>query len=309
MSIIRKLQTAVVLCAVVALVYGGYRLYDYVHGLQDTNTRLYSNLVGAEQTYEQLDAYNAKLQIDYKTQTDLHDKTVADFQGQIAQLQGRLKLLTDATFSGEGSTRKQIAQDVVSDAFVADEVRLPDGPPLGYVKALKDGTTESHFYKSKIDVYAATAQDEKTGRYTVLNRADYTLLEDPIAPDSKTWVNKAYHLPITAGHAEIDPTQPIVQSKRFYLWNPKADLNLSTDGQRLAAGGGINLMSYGLTTNDSDFKFLEVGVQEYDSAFEFLVVPALWRPFPKWTSNTFFGPGISFGNSGQRYLLSVSVGL
>lgn len=307
-----KIKAAFYGVIVIAILLAGAKLYSYFNGMKVENQRLYSNLVGKEEEYKQLSATVAKLQVDYKSQQDLKDAAAKDFQAQIADLQGRIKVLSTSTFTQTTKERDAEESDVVSKdegGYTLNEVRLDDGPPLGYVKTYANGKVDSDIYDNEISIVSAVSQDETTGKYTVLSKASLTLKEDPKVPGESQWVNKPFDLKVTAGTAEIDPTQPIVNTKHFYLLNPKVNLNLDLTTSNIDPGLGLSVMSYGYSKNDSDFKFIEVGFHMANDKFQPMIIPVLWRPFTGWFSNTYVGPGVYFTEPGESLLMSISVGL
>lgn len=291
----------------------GYKLASYVNNLKTDNGRLHTELVGQQEKYKQLTDYVAKLEVQYKSEEDLRKDTEAKFKDQMAELQGRIKVLSDATFLIKSNARDTKNSDVVfsgpDSKFVLNEIRYDDGPPVGYVLIFDDGRVVSKLYNHEINVSEVVSKDETSGRYSILSKADYILKSPSLNQNGKSWLNQPYALKITGGSAEVDPTEPIIVQNRFYFWNPKLNANLNTNLDGLYPGANISIMSYGVSKNDSNWKFIGVGAQQVGTEIQPTITPIMWRPFSGLLSNTYVGPGAYLSGTEIKYFLGLQVEL
>lgn len=289
---------------------------QYVNGLKNEKDRLYTELIGQKQAYEQLSAKAAKLEIDYKNQTDLRAEAEKRFANEKSALEEHIKVLADATFLINEKAREEKNSDIVyagtpgQTGWVMDEVKFNNGPAVGYVLIMNDGRVTSKMYNHQIKINMVVSKDETTGRYSVVSKADYILKAFPINTGGANWVNKPYPLDIVGGTAIIDPTEPLIYPKHFQWWNPKLNLNADIDVNGFAPGLGISLMGYGRTLDDVDFKFAQFGLDIENQTPRATFTPVLWRPFDGFISNTYIGPGVSLSPSKAfGYFLGIQVGL
>lgn len=294
----------------IACVFGaGFLAYSVFK----SKSRLHEELIGQQQKYQQLSEYAAKLEIQYKSQEDLKKKAEEKFKDEMSYMQGRIKILSDATFLIKEKARETNNSDVIFDGpnsqFVLNEIRFNDGPAVGYVLIFKDGRVVSKLYNHQIKLHTLVTRDERTGRYEIASKSDFILKSPSLNQKGKNWFNVPYPLKIVDGIAQIDPTEPNELEKYFQFWNPKANLNVNLDPSRVSPGLGISLMAYGRTLNDLDYKFIQFGLQLQDSKLQPTFTPVLWRPFTGLLSNTYIGPGVAFSNPGFTYYLGVQVGL
>lgn len=284
-----------------------------VRGVFQENQVLHTELLGQTQKYQQLSEYSASLEIKYKASADIQKDAESKFHDELAAMQGKIKILADATYLIKENARETNNSDVIyngaNSQFVLNEIRFDNGPPVGYVLIFKDGRVVSKLYKSEIHVDTAVSQDDSTGRYSVVSKAQYVLKSPSLSPGHQVWLNKPVQMDIIGGTAEIDPTQSIVLQKRFYAWNPKLNVDLDLDPNGVYPGLGVSLMGYGYTKNDLDYRFLELGFHHKTGTFDATVVPIQWRPINGILSNTYVGPGLSFGTDGLGLFLGFQVGL
>lgn len=287
---------------------------QYVDTLRKDKDRLFTELIGQKQAYQQLSEHAAKLEIDYKNQADLKAEAEKRFANEKSALESHIKVLADATFLIKEKARAENNSDViysgnVGTGWVLNEIRFENGPAIGYVLIMNDGRVTSKLYNHQIKVNTVVSKDENSGRYSVISKADYILKAFPVNTGGANWVNKPYPLNIIGGTALIDPTEPVVYSKHFQFWNPKLNLNADLDPNGIYPGAGVSIMGYGATASDLDFKFLQLGVQIADKSLQPTLTPVLWRPFNSFISNTYLGPGLSYSTLGLKYFLGVQVGL
>lgn len=285
----------------------------YIDGLKTDKDRLFTELVGQKEAYQQLSAKAAKLEIDYKAQGDLRAEAEKRFANEKSALQSQIKVLADATFLIKEKARESGNSDVVfngeNSQYVLNEIRFNDGPAVGYVLIFKDGRMVSKMYNHQIKVNTVVSKDETSGRYSVITKADYILKSPSLNSGAKNWLNQPYALDIVGGTALIDPTEPIIYQKHFQWWNPKLNLNANLEPKAIHPGLGVSIMGYGRTRSDLDFKFLQLGLEADEQSLAATLTPVMWRPFDSFISNTYIGPGASYGKSGLGYFLGIQVGL
>lgn len=280
---------------------------NYVRELRSQNARLHQDLLGKTTEFQKLSDHAAKLALKYKSQADLEARLSADFAKERGALEGRIKVLSDATFLIKEVARTTQNPDATFDgAGVLSEVRFANGgPPVGYVFIAADGRVTSKIYKHEFLVKQAISRDESTGKYTIITKADYVLKSPSLNSNGETnWFNRPFSLKISGGTAEIDPTERNLLAPRFQLWAPHVNgaLIFGVDAGGAAAKFGLNfsVAGYGKTPNDLDWKFLHLGV-DFDSRLQSIgahVVPFTYRFWPQVLSNTYIGPGLGWSNRG-----------
>lgn len=287
----------------------------YVRDLMQQKERLHSELIGQKQAYEQLSDHAAKLQIEYQSKEDMKAELEKNWAKEKDALQGRIKILSNATYLIRESARRSGTSDLVFDKdnvkYVLNEIRFNDGPPIGYVLIFDDGRVTSKIYNHIIDVKTAVSRDESSGRYSIVSKADFVLKSPNLSSmnGGTNWFNVRYPLKIVGGTAFVDPTEPNQAVKRFHLWAPvlNGGFNLGTDLKPVL---GVSLMGYGFSARDLDWKFLQLGAdysKENGAGINF--TPVLYRPFPGVLRNTYIGAGVGID---QRPIynpyLSLSIG-
>lgn len=306
-------KAVLTLVILVILIVAGSQGLKYINELKAERTRLFTELVGQKQAYEQLSAKAAKLEVDYQNQVDLRAAAEKRFANEKAALEEHIKVLADATFLIKEKAREENNSDVVfngpNSQFVLNEVKFNDGPAVGYVLIFKDGRVVSKMYNHEIKINTVVSKDETSGRYSVISKADYILKSPSLNPNGKSWTNQPYALNIVGGTALIDPTEPLIYKKYFQWWNPKLNLNANIDPNGIYPGAGVSLMGYGRTKDDLDFKFGQLGFEIADKSLYPTFTPILWRPFDSFIDNTYVGPGVSLSPTGIRYFLGIQVGL
>jgi hypothetical protein len=320
MNIIKNFKNITIAVFVILLIIAGIKIYkDYT-----TKTRLHEDLIGQSEAYEQLSKKHAKLAIEYKTQEDLLKNKDERWSEVVKEKNERIKLLSDATFLIGKHYLKSQGPDYFFETpkktrnYIFNEVRIAgvDSPPIGFVMIKNDGRTYKGTYPFTIKVENLQTIDEETGKIKVYAKAFLISKSNGLAgkrrPDLKKWVDLSYPLDITGGTVLVDPTIKNTTSPRFFL-NPKVDLTISAGldmSFRLLPGLDVSLLSYGVSKNDSRFKFVGLGanfgaeVDDLDVNFK----PIYWRPF-SFFSNTYIYPGIGYSRNGVRYLLGIGVEL
>jgi hypothetical protein len=289
----------------------GYKQYYRFKNILNENVVLHQDLIGQTEKYRQLSDHAALLEINYKNSDQIKADAEAKFKDEISQMQGKIKILSDATFLIKEKARESGRSDLVfsntEGSFVMNELRFDNGEPVGYVLIFSDGRVVSKIYQAQIHVDTLVSSSDNSGRYSIVSKAQYILKSPSLSPGGQVWLNKPVELDITGGTAEIDPTVTIVKSFKF--WNPKLNANLNLDTSGVYPGLGISLMSFGTDKDDLDYKFLELGFEYKNSSIQGMIIPVLWRPFNGLLSNTYLGPGMSTGLTGSTYFLSLAVGL
>lgn len=279
--------------------------------------RLHQDLIGKTQEYKQLSDHAAELRVVYFDQVRMNKSLTKDWSDEKIALKGRIKILSNATYLIRERARKEKKSDLVYRGkklkYVFNEIRFKKGPPIGYVMILDNGKVISKIYNHVIDVKMAVSREEDSGRYHIVSKADFVLRSGHLQRDGVNWFGKEYPLKIVGGEAIIDPTER-PQKAKFYLLSPHLNGGIHAGGDPSGAYIkpyiGVSFMGYGKTKNDLKWKFAEFGVGFTDNSdyFDLNFTPALYRPFDKFTTNTYIGPGISVGPRGTGYFLGISIG-
>lgn len=289
----------------------GYNLWKN----NEENSRLYRELIGQKQKYEQITKNLAKLEIQYKEQKDLAAQYKKDFSEYKKSSDQRIKILSNATYLIRERARKEKRSDLVYEGkrikYVFNELRFKDGPPIGYVMIFDNGKVVSKIYNHVIDVKTAVLRDEDSGKYEVLSKADFILRSGHLKPDGKNWFGVRHPLEINGGTATIDPTEKNPARSRFHLWAPRLSggFNLMAtqeDGIFARPTLGVSLAGYGPSKRDLDYKFAHIGVGFSQDTFDLNLVPVYYRPFRETLPNTYIGPGVSLSNEGTNYFLGIN---
>jgi hypothetical protein len=287
--------------------------FQAVRHLFNENERLHTELIGQKEAYVQLSDTAAKLAIEYKSQVDLKAEVEKSWKNEKEALQGRIKILSNATFLIREKARVTKTSDVVFSGqnmnYVMNEIRFKDGPPIGYVLIFDDGRVTSKMYNHTIDLKTAVSQDETTGRYNIVSKADFILKSPHLSHNGKNWFNEPYTLKITSGNAFVDPTEKNLMDKHFILWAPvlSGGLNIGTD---LKPALGMSLAGYGYSARDLDWKFLQIGMDySKENGTGIYLTPVLYRPLPNYLRNTYIGVGVDIDKRiGYNPFMSLSVG-
>ncbi len=269
----------------------------------------HSDLIGKTESYEQITSKAALLERKYVDQKALNEKAALEWSEEKSKLNGKIELLSNATFLIREKARDEKAPDLTYQGqylkYVVHELRFENGPPIGYVLIFDDGKVTSKIYNHEIIVHNAIAQDQSTGKYSVVAKADYVLKSPAIL---NGWYDKPFALNINSGTAYIDPTKEKLVNKKFYLWSPRLNANLNFDGSWIP-GLGVSLMGYGVSKNDLDLKFLQIGLQYSDkNQLNPTLVPVLYRPFSNYLPNTYIGPGVYLRDQNLNYFLGLQIG-
>lgn len=284
----------------------------YAIDLYRSKDRLHEDLIGKTQEFEKLSEYAALLERKYIPQEELQKKLEEEFKAEKEALEGRIKILSNATFLIREKARVEKNSDISYQGskmkYVVNELRFENGPAVGYVLIFDDGRVVSKIYNHEIDVKTAVARDEASGKYSIVSKANY-ILKSPSMNKSGEWFNKPYPLKIVGGTAFIDPTEPIKRDKQFFLFSPNVNANLNFSAKGVAPGLGVSIMGYGESKRDLDWKFLQFGAQlDKNQDLGLTFNPVLYRPFGDFLSNTYIGPGISFDKNGSNLFLGLQIG-
>jgi len=310
-----------ILITVVGVALFGYSLYrDY------TEKRKYADLIGTKDKYEQLTRYTAKLESDYRSQKDLVQKAKKDFAEYKKTANERIKLLSDATYLIGKHVEKQDGPDYYYSTpkgtrnYVLNELRIsgPDSPAIGYILIKNDGRTYKRNYSFEIQVKNLQTIDEETGRIKVYAKAFLVLKEPSLlakrVDDYKDWNNIQYPLDIVGGTVFVDPTEKNT-TKKFLWWAPHtnvgANLGIFSDSSIIRPSIDFSTSGYGLSRNDLDYKFLHFGLNSNTDMKNIgaSFVPFSYRAFPKYLTNTYFGPGIMWDRQGTGYFIGINLSL
>lgn len=264
---------------------------------------LHEELIGTKQKYEKLSKNSAILEVNYqKNLKDLKDaqNLVDSFKKEIDLLKGRVRVLSDATFLIKERARKTNKSDVtyVSEdgTYLVNEIRFNNGPAVGFITINKDGDVISKLYNHEINLKTATSVDDKTGKYTIINKASW-ILKSPSLQNG--WFNKPFPLEITGGKAFVDP---IIQDYRYKLRFFNPTIGLSTQiSSKTGIGLGISFITLGKTSKNATFKFLELGLTYKNKELYPYIAPILYRPWENVLHNTYIGPYFLYDNQLTPY--------
>jgi hypothetical protein len=293
--------------AIVLGLYFGQKILDMFY----ENKKLHEDLINTQQKYEQLSETSAKLEIQYREEKELQKIIEEDWAEEKSKLEGKVKILAQATFSLQEKERLTNQSDVNENGkYSLNEIRFNDGPPLGYVLIYNDGRVASKLYDSEIQVNTIVTKDDKTGKYNIASKADYVLKEKPRNIDNNDWLDKKYALPITGGIATIDPVEEIrIAKARFYLFAPRIGGGVHFYIDNVVPYLGVSLAGIGVSKRDLSWKFLEFGVEySKDTRIGLSFTPILYRPFPNILSNTYIGAGITWNEFRKKYFIGLNVG-
>lgn len=302
LSNIKNVLVAVLITSIVIM---GFFLYD----LFTEKDRLHTELIGTKEKYEQITVNLAKLEIDYKKQSDLIEQQKKEFAEVIKSKDEMIKMISEAIFSHRGINRKYQGSDLTKPNYTFNEVRLDgdNSPPIGWVMIDKNNIVRSGAYKFDIAVETLQTIDEKTGKVKVYSKAYYIVKQDGLANRSDTtlkkWKNQRYPLPITGGTAMIDPTVANNNTaKRLFLFAPRLGMSMNTVGNKKGVTAtpslNLSLSGYGHSKNDLQYRFIEVGVGVNTNDISDVQVnfkPVMVRPFKKLLPNTYVGPVVTWG--------------
>jgi hypothetical protein len=258
-----------IIVTVVGLAFWAYKAW------RDANEeRKFAELIGTKEKYEQLTAYTAKLESDYREQGDLHERARSEWKDVARTKDERIKLLSDATYLIGRHVEKQNGPDYYFETkrktrnYVLNELRIQgeDSPPIGYIMIKHDGRTYKRNYKFEVVVKNLQTVDEETGHIKVYAKA--FLVQKEASPlkkrvkDYKDWKDISYPLEITGGVAYVDPTMPNTR-KKFHFWTPHVNGGFSAgsdiDGVFLRPTVDFSVAGWGRSRNDLDFKILHAG--------------------------------------------------
>lgn len=313
-----KFKLIVGAVGVLAALYFGDRAYSYIKGMIGENKRLHTELVGTTQKYEQLSDHAAKLEIKYADAKAMEERLNRDFATEKDALEGRIKVLSNATFLIREKARQSGSSDLVYQGatlkYVVNEIRFNDGPPVGYVLIFDDGRVVSKIYNHVIDVKTAVARNEDTGVYSIVSKADFVLKSPSININGeKVWTNQPYPLKIVGGSATVDPTEKNPLTPHLIFWAPHLNGGFSAgagaSGAFLRPTVDFSVAGFGVTRNDLDWKFLQLGV-DIDTDLTDLgmhATPFSYRFWPSVLTNTYLGPALGFTKSGPNLQLNLNL--
>jgi len=302
----------------------GIALFAYSKWRDANEERRFTELIGTQTKYEQLTKYTAKLESNYKTQTDLSKLAEKTWKEVERKKDERIKLLSDATYLIGRHVEKQNGPDYYYETpratrnYILNEIRLAGekSPAIGYILIKNDGRTYKRNYRFEISVRTMHTVNEDTGHVSVFSKAFIIQREkSPLAKRLKgydDWFNVEYPLEITGGTALIDPTMPNTR-KKLHWWSPHINggFNFGVGGDESFARPGISFSTsgYGRSRNDLDYKFLHFGL-DTDTDFKkpgIHLIPFSYRPWEKVLTNTYIGPGIGWTEDGTNYFLNLNL--
>lgn len=309
-----------------AFAYKWYHDVEYERTQREELEARYGRLVGTEESGESLGEGLYQLRTKYLEKSKLEKKGHREWLSlQVAQ-EERLKSLQKTVLGFGGSTYTQGKPDRVfhtlegTKGYEMHEIRLQgaDSPPLGYVMLKKDGTIQKKSYEIQIEVENARVKDDFTGKVRVVTKAYLIPQEDGLAPrnSEKSWKGEKIPLEIKGGILEIDPIEPLVPvitTKDFIWWTMNLNGGFGAfgeDGEVVTrAILDVNLVGYGLSKRDLDWKFAHVGVNySNEKGLGLHIMPFTYRPLPDILTNTYTGVGYYQDTFGKGYFLGLNIG-
>lgn len=282
-------------------------------GFYKENERLHKDLIGKTEQLKRISDNAVVLENKYLEASKLKEKLEKEWAKEKDYLQGRLKVMSSVSYHINEAAKRSENHDLIhkgEKGFSMTEIGFKDGPPVGYVLIFDSGKIISKLYNFELESKQVISRDEKTGKYTIISKADY-ILKTPHLPQNENWVNKAYPLPLKNGTAYIDPTESNKSKKKFHWLAPvlNAGVLVNTYDAKLSLGPSI--MGYGVSKYDLKWKFLDLGLDWSDkSNLSLSVTPFSYRLFDPFLKNTFVGPALALDQKGQTmYFLSIKVGL
>jgi len=290
----------------------------------------YGMLIGKQEAFESFSKELAALSTAYRDQADLA-KEVAELWKDVAKERGeRIKLITKATFTAEPGSESQKGPDYEfitpggTKGYIVNELRIAgkDSPALGYILIKDDGETIKKSYRFDIRVENVQLKDDLTGKIRVVTRAFLIPKENGLAekrrPDLKKWKDEKYPLEVTGGEVIVDPMEPVVPrdpDPDFLLWVYNINVGFGLFGNENADMStrvtlDTNLIGYGVSKRDLDWKFLHLGVH-YSRAdgVGWHIMPVSLRPFKNTLTNSYIGIGYYGDGIGDGYFLGFNTGL
>jgi hypothetical protein len=315
----KNIVVGVLLICIAVFVYREYKNYK-------ENNRLHQELIGQKTAYEQLSKHTAKLEIKYEDQEKLGKALIEYWKDVAISKDERIKMLSDATFLISKHYQRTDGPDYFFETpkktqnYVFNEVRLdgPDSPPIGFVMIKSDGRTYKGTYAFEIRVDTLQTVDEGSGKVKVYSKAFLIPKDNGLAgkrrPDLKQWKGLEYPLNITGGTALIDPTVKRTDTKRLRLWAPRLNGGVNTvagtEGLEFKLGLDVSLAGWGRSRNDLDWKFLGLQLNT-NSEFNNVglgLIPASYRLFQPWLTNTYLGPILGISTKGYEAGIHLGVG-
>ena len=297
----------------------GAVLFAYDRWRDANEERRFTELIGTRTKYEQLTKYTAKLESDYRTQQDIAKQAEKRFREVVRRKDERIKLLSDATYLIGRHVTKQHGPDYYFETpratrnYILNELRIQgdDSPAVGYILIKNDGRTYKRNYKFEVKLETLQTQDEETGHVKVYSKA-YLVQKEPSllakrVKGYKDFYDVEYPLEITGGTALIDPTMPNMVSK-LHWWSPHLNGGISLSGTDYRASLDLSTSGYGKTKNDLKYKLLHFGIDfgsGKDLGYHF--TPFSYRPFDKYLTNTYIGPGVGWSSAGVNYFLNLNL--
>ena len=311
------------IAALLYIFFMGMAIYEHFFG--DSK---YEELIGQVEKYKQINKNVAELEVKYEEQKKLNDELKAKFKEVELKNDERVKIIQQADFVLSKKRRTTDNADLIyidklgKQKYIYHELHLVSddgsiGPPIGYVMIFEDGKVVSKIYKHQIEVNSATIKDEKTGRYKIVNKANFILEQSGLAnrkdSSKKDWKNVKYPINIVSGTSLVNPIEK-VEAKKIRFVDPHLDLGINNSFSKQAEFSvvpnvGISLSSYGRSKRDNSFRFFRFGVGYSSSKkIEATFSPIMYNiagTIPILT-NTYIYPNIGFS---QTQKMTLGLGL
>lgn len=253
------------------------------------------------QEYLQITDELAQSKIEVISQKEITNKLKNHWDSEKSILLNQISQLSSTSFSLKNSTNisKSVDLQIFKDGkrkYLFHELHFSDGdklgPPIGYVMIYDDGHVVSKIYKHHIDVNQAQSLNRKTGKYVILNKADFVLEQSGLANrrDSSKydWTNKPYPLNVLNSEVVISNDTP-----KFKFFDPKISLSASVSNLGFGLGGSFSMSSY------ARFRFFRVGVEKNinnSNNYDFFLAPFEYN-ISRIFNNTFVYPLININEN------------
>lgn len=318
-----KVKYLIFIALAILLIFIGSTAADLWKDYTDRN-RLYTELLNQKEAYEQISKNLAKLEIQYKSEKDFHEKAKKDWSEISKAKDERIKLLSDATYIIGSHVERQNGPDYFfntkkgTKSYILNELRIQgeDSPPIGYIMIKSDGRTYKKNYDFEIQVKNLQTIDEKTGKIKFYAKAFLVQKEVSTLKKRlkgyKDFTNTAFPIEIKGGTVLYDPTFKN-QLKPHFMWtrNLNGGVNIgSGEGSLFRGTLGVSFSGYGPHEADLTYKILQlgVGIDSQGHLSDIHLIPISMRPLPKLLKNTYLGPGIGKSENKTIYFLNLSTG-
>ena len=324
-----NLVSIISLAGMIYLGFHEYRAQERSDAERKLLEERYSKLIDTKTDFEQITAEVGQLSTLYEEQKKLAEDVSMVWKELVVEREERIKSSTTTVVTVDPLAEKQTDSDYTfktpngTKGYTLNELRIAgkDSPAIGYVLIDNSGSVYKKNYKFEIRVESVQIKDDLTGKVRVVSRAYLVPQENGLAdsrrPDLKKWTGEKYALHVTGGETVVDPQEPVMPEIKTQGWVPWA-LNLNGGFGVFGAKGGdldtkatidTNLMGYGYSKRDLDWKLLQVGANYSKvGGLGFHFMPFSYRPLKSVFTNTYLGPGVYTTPDEHGYFVGINIG-